>query len=230
MRRVHKVITAVFLGGVLLGGVGTGIALVEYSSLAYGGEHLIGEEYLVTKSLDYEFAQDGRILILPGRYDMGIMRAPLIETDDTVPVGIVRYEVTYNEKRLVPQLIFEPWEEEEILEEEEVSEEEVPEEEVSEEGGAPGEEEIPEEEGVPKEEEASGGEDSKEQGGPVYAGRLYLTTFWRGSGFEVFMENKDRFLEELKEKKISTYREAHITGIKVKVNSGTRPFVEARER
>ena len=71
MRRVIKVTTALFLSGVLLGGIGTGIALVEYSSLTYGGEHLIGEEYLVTKNLDYEFEQDGRILILPRRYYMG---------------------------------------------------------------------------------------------------------------------------------------------------------------
>ncbi|MCI8517179.1 MAG: hypothetical protein HFG75_09980 [Hungatella sp.] len=209
MRRVHKVTTALFLSGVLLGGIGTGIALVEYSSLTYGGEHLIGEEYLVTKNLDYEFEQDGRILILPRRYYMGRMRALRVETDDTVPVGTVRYEVTYNEKRLEPQLTFEPWEEEEeTLEAEEESR-------MSQTEGEEGTD--TDTSSVSEEEET------------VYAGYLYLSACEFERGFAVFMENKDRFLEELKEKKISTYQEAYITDIKVKVNPGTRPFVEARE-
>ena len=64
MRRIQKIMTAVFLGGVLLGGIGTGIALVEYSSLSYGGECLIGEEHLVTENLDFRFEQDGRTLVV----------------------------------------------------------------------------------------------------------------------------------------------------------------------
>ena len=60
MGKLRGVMTGVFLGGVLLGGIGTGIAMVEYSSLSYGGERLIGEEYLVTKNLDFDFPQDGR--------------------------------------------------------------------------------------------------------------------------------------------------------------------------
>ena len=54
MRRIQMILAGVFLGGVILGGVGTGIALVEYSSLSYGGEHLIGEENLVTRYFDFE--------------------------------------------------------------------------------------------------------------------------------------------------------------------------------
>ena len=41
MRNVQKVLTGIFLSGILIGGVGTGIAMVEYSSLVYGGEKLI---------------------------------------------------------------------------------------------------------------------------------------------------------------------------------------------
>ncbi len=40
------------------------------------------------------------------------------------------------------------------------------------------------------------------------------------------MENKDRILEDLRQKKISDYQEAWITEVKVKVNPGTRPYIE----
>lgn len=66
MRNVQKVLTGIFLSGILIGGVGTGIAMVEYSSLVYGGEKLIGEESLVTRNLDYQFEPDGGTLELAG--------------------------------------------------------------------------------------------------------------------------------------------------------------------
>lgn len=37
MHKVQMVLLGVFFGGVLLGGIGAGVALVEYSSLDYGG-------------------------------------------------------------------------------------------------------------------------------------------------------------------------------------------------
>ena len=38
MRKVQKILIGTLLGGVLLGGIGTGVALVEYSSFAYAGK------------------------------------------------------------------------------------------------------------------------------------------------------------------------------------------------
>ena len=117
MRRVQKVLTGIFLSGILMGGIGTGIAMVEYSSLAYGGEKLIGEESLVTKNLDYEFQMGEGTLELAGFHYWNREKIQEIEVDVTVPVGTVRYEVTYNEKSISPSLVFEPYvEEEEELE------------------------------------------------------------------------------------------------------------------
>ena len=103
MRKVQKILTGVFLSGILLGGIGTGIALVEYSSLAYGGEKRIGEENLVTKELDYVFDPEKERINILGNY-----WTKSIEVDESVPTGTVRYEVTYNEKRVEPDLCF--WE------------------------------------------------------------------------------------------------------------------------
>ena len=103
MHKVQMVLLGVFFGGVLLGGIGAGVALVEYSSLDYGGERRFGEENLVTREMDYTF--------VPGEEQVTIVRgyweAP-VEADDTVPEGIIRYEVTYNEKMVEPSLYF--WE------------------------------------------------------------------------------------------------------------------------
>ena len=37
MRKIHVILLAVFTTGVLCGGIGTGIAFGEYSSMEYGG-------------------------------------------------------------------------------------------------------------------------------------------------------------------------------------------------
>lgn len=213
MRRIQKVMTGIFLGGVLLGGIGTGTAMVEYATLSYGGERLVGEEYLVTKNLDYDFPQDGRILVLVTNYFLRRSNTKL-ETDESVPVGTVRYEITYNEKRAVPELYFEPCEaelpppeEESGTEPEDMSfsvPEDLPEED------APREKDWEEEAGEPE---------------PVCLGYLELRVWDQSNPFEIFMENKDYFLEELKQRRISSYKEAYVTSITVKVNPQTRPYV-----
>lgn len=105
MRNVQKILLGVFLGGVLLGGIGTGIAFVEYSSIAFAGERRIGEENLVTEDFDFSFRQeDGGVMVIEHRYDDVQLRA--IEEDASVPEGVVRYQVTYNSKTVTPALNF----------------------------------------------------------------------------------------------------------------------------
>ncbi len=237
MRNVQKVLTGIFLSGILIGGVGTGIAMVEYSSLAYGGEKLIGEESLVTRNLDYQFEPDGGTLELAGFRYWNRDEIQEIEIDSGVPVGTVRYEVTYNEKSVSPSLVFEPYEEEMMEEDSEDRENEAQEEleievdgkksETADEGGNltvdENSETVSQEAAYVQEES---GEQREER--PKKLGYLYLTASYHDDGFAVFMENKDRILEELKQGKVSSYNMAYVTDVKIKVNPETVPYIERR--
>ena len=105
MGKIRIILASVFLGGVILGGIGAGIAIVEYSSLTYVGEKKIGEENLVTCEMDYMFTLENEQISIEDR-DIWNTK---IEEDETVPEGTIRYVVTYNEKTVKP--ILRVWEE-----------------------------------------------------------------------------------------------------------------------
>lgn len=106
MRKIQKLLIGIFFGGVLLGGIGTGIALVEYSSFAYAGETKIGDENLVTRDFDYKFdTAKGKIAVGCGwwKYEQYGSR---VETDEAVPQGTIRYAITYNDRTTQPYLVY----------------------------------------------------------------------------------------------------------------------------
>ena len=190
MRRIQKILLGTFLGGVLLCGVGAGTALVEYSSFTYAGEKKIGWEDLETKNLDFSFdRQKGSLIVDTGFWGRRVSDG--IEADPAVPEGIIRYEVTYNKKRVEPFLEFY-----EFLE-------------------GPGAEDPGGDGGQPKE---------KTAGEPQ--GRLELMASSRGGDLEIFMECKDEFLKEVKEKRISSYEPAYITEVRILVNPADMEAVE----
>lgn len=105
MRRVQKILLGVFLGGVLLGGIGTGVAFVEYSSITYAGEKKIGQESLVTEEFDFTFQPEaGGVMVVSRRYSDG--QPCVLEEDASVPENMVRYQVTYNPDTVTPELVF----------------------------------------------------------------------------------------------------------------------------
>lgn len=229
MRNVQKVLIGIFLSGVLLGGIGTGIAVAEFSSLSYGGRKTVGVEDLVTKKMDFEIPTDGRTVMLAYSGYHGGWEGSLVE-DPSVPAGVVRYEVTYNERLIEPFLYYEEYEEEEVAEPDQDLDE-LPEEDMdqeTEEASEAGEEDLlkvgePSETEEVQEEETQTDKGKKD---PVYAGELYLSTRYKGNDFELFMENKDRILEELKQKNLSGYEIVYLTEITVKVNPETRAYVK----
>ena len=114
MRKIQKICIGVFLGGVLLGGIGTGIALAEYSSISYGGEKKIGEEKLITENFDFEFDPEKGEMMLDGSYWSRKAVHTIVE-DPEVPEGVIRYQVTYNPDVSTPFLRMEELQEQGIL-------------------------------------------------------------------------------------------------------------------
>ncbi|MEY8396136.1 hypothetical protein AALB64_15200 [Lachnospiraceae bacterium 45-P1] len=127
MRKIQKILIGTLLTGVLLGGIGTGMALVEYSSFAYAGEKTIGEENLVTREIDFKFEPEkGKLMVVHGYWDRRNYPNAL-EEDETVPVGVVRYVVTHNSRLTDVALNFDTYNQEDTEEEEiEAETEETP--------------------------------------------------------------------------------------------------------
>lgn len=55
MSRLHKRLIVVFCLGVLLCGVGAGVAFTEFSALTYGGRQILGDPDMRTENFDVEF-------------------------------------------------------------------------------------------------------------------------------------------------------------------------------
>lgn len=234
MRKIQKILLGSFLTGVLICGVGAGTAIGEYSSLTYLGERTLGEEELVTENFDYTFDPElGAIRLHPSWY--GGRKTAEVQTDDSVPENVIRYEITYLPETIEPELIFRPGKAEEIFSEEivtgeseaEIAETEAAATEESETETAETEEsEI--EETVAKEEE-TGEETGEEKESseilkPQIQGDLLLETWYQGD-MGIWMEAKNQILADLKDGKIAGYQVPHIKEITIKVNPATESYV-----
>ena len=230
MRKIQKILLGSFLTGVLICGVGAGTAIGEYSSLTYLGERTLGEEKLVTENFDYTFDPElGAIRLHPSWY--GGRKTAEVQTDDSVPENVIRYEITYLPETIEPELIFRPGKAEEIFSEEivtgesetEIAETEAAATEESETETAETEESETEET-VAKEEETGEEKKSSEILKPQIQGDLLLETWYQGD-MGIWMEAKDQILADLKDGKIAGYQVPHIKEITIKVNPATEPYV-----
>lgn len=217
MRKLHTVLLSAFGIGVLLGGIGTGIAIGEYSSLTYKGRVLIGEENLVTKEFDYNFTEENAesVQLSYCNWGDGSLDSLLVE-DDTVPAGTVRYVVTYNEEVVRPKLINwkqerddEGWKSVEKFYDEEEARGEKAQERATE-ADADTDEEL----------------DAGRRKEPERRVVLELRNRWIGNEFDVIMRNKDQILRDLKQKKIASYEIAEITEVEIHVNPASLSYID----
>ena len=154
-----------------------------------------------------------------------------IEADPAVPEGIIRYEVTYNKKRVEPFLEFYEFLEGPGAEGTAASGEGLtggPGETAGEDEENPENLEISENMENPDDSENPGGDggQTKEKTAGEPQGRLELMASSRGGDLEIFMECKDEFLKEVKEKRISSYEPAYITEVRILVNPADMEAVE----
>lgn len=104
MKRMHKILLAVFCAGVLLTGIGAGVLFTEFSALAYGGKELLGNTKMRTEDFDVEFEPGVERIGIAGWYGW---EQDEVLTDIRVPENTVRFCVTYNEEQVVPKPIWE---------------------------------------------------------------------------------------------------------------------------
>lgn len=110
MNRQCKISIVMFCVGVLLCGIGMGIAFTEFSGLAYGGTQILGGTDMKTANLDVEFEPEEEVWNIVGTklwhqryygYYGGVSDTD-VRTDNSVPLNTVRFSVTYNAKRVEP--------------------------------------------------------------------------------------------------------------------------------
>lgn len=91
----RKALGATFLAGVLICGLGTGIAFAQYSKFEYAGERIVGTENLVSETLEADVEADGEIYL--DIFDPG--GTVTVEQDETVPTDKIYFDVVYNPDR-----------------------------------------------------------------------------------------------------------------------------------
>ena len=154
------------------------------------------------------------------------------EADESVPEGIIRYEITYNEKLVRPVLSYEEDKDQEELSEAEESVEGQVEAEESTEGEPEAEESTEEGQEAEKGVEGKPEEEENEERVPGKIRRktlLHLSIRNTGNDFAVWMACKDEILAELKKKRIFSYDMTPVTDLTIKVNPRTMPLVHSED-
>lgn len=110
MNKLYQGLLIIFCVGVLLCGIGTGVALTEFSSLAYGGTHVIGETEITKETIDVEFepSEEPCRTYIYHTYLANVFSGE-IQEDESVPENTVRFQVEYNREQVRPEVY---WDEE----------------------------------------------------------------------------------------------------------------------
>ena len=107
MRNNQIALLGTFAAGVLITGRGVGMAMIEYSSFQYGGDKLWCGDADSVKVLEFTIPEEEAVVILGENQHHDISRTmTLVESTET-PVGILQYEVLYNELLAEPYLEYE---------------------------------------------------------------------------------------------------------------------------
>lgn len=202
---IVKAAVAVFCAGVLLGGIGTGVAIAEYTSLEYTGEHILGEEKMKTENLDVTVVpKEGKKIRIYRNY-----RVNGVRYGEDIPMDTIRYTVTYNPDMVSFWTNYEEYEEE-------MGENPLTESAMDPDGNPDGDPDGTgdEDDGNPDR------EDSRYQGG------ISLEYYYTGDEFDLFMRNKDKILEELKNGQVGSYRVENIKSVEIWMNPGMKEFIE----
>lgn len=172
----NKILLFTFLAGILLFGIGTGVAFGEYSNFTFGGDVALGTEKQEVETMEYVIAMTKEKVRI-NNYTFGQLE---VVEDKTLKDGQVRVEVIANPDYVSSHMYFEDYE------------------------------------NTDYDPEYISGYDGEIQ---IHMGR-------RKSGFEVFMEYKDEFLQNLKNSVIKNYHIDAVKSVTVKANANTLQYLE----
>lgn len=99
MSKWQKMLIMVFCAGVLLCGLGGGIAFTEFSRLSYGGKEMLGEPDMRTENFDVKF-ESGKRQEVSGLYPR--QGNYILQIEESIPKNTVRFCVTYNADVITP--------------------------------------------------------------------------------------------------------------------------------
>ena len=101
MRRIHKIIGGMLIAGVLVAGIGSGVAFAEYSSFEYGGEIVLAGSERFTKTLEYKVSEEIDVLDIMADYHA------VVEEDASVPKDKVQIMISYltDDKEVIPEIV-----------------------------------------------------------------------------------------------------------------------------
>lgn len=200
MRKDTKIILSIFVAGILLGGIGVGVAVSEIGNLTYSGVHFLGEDQMVTEIFDEKIVVDdsNKILIRP-EFGNGIEEFEIIYKEG-IPKDVIRYEVTYikNNVEIETYLHKNVYIETKNYDESILDENEQVNEEMDYEN------------------------DNEEE---VTISAVGLSLYYYGNNFNELMETKDMVLQELKQNKIGSYTVENIKSIKVYASPEIEPYI-----
>ena len=100
MRKTTKILLLIFCAGILLTGIGAGVAFVEYSSFEYGGEHIINSQYATEKhtvSVPADSVKPFRLENIDNYYG-----TTKITYSDSLPENTIEWTVTYTSEQHKP--------------------------------------------------------------------------------------------------------------------------------
>ncbi|MBQ2699389.1 MAG: hypothetical protein IJF62_05570 [Firmicutes bacterium] len=92
----RKLLVIVFLAGLLLVGLGCGVAFAQYSQFEYVGERQIGAEELTQVTLTEQLQHDGDILI-----NTWASLEKAVQADASVAKDVICVDVAYNDQWVV---------------------------------------------------------------------------------------------------------------------------------
>lgn len=101
MRRIYKIIAGMLIVGVLVTGIGSGVAFAEYSTFEYGGEAFLEDSEYFIKTVEYKVPEEEDSINISSEYHLSLVE------DEDIPKDMMKFVIHYvsDDKDVVPEIV-----------------------------------------------------------------------------------------------------------------------------